>query len=39
MTNRKENELEFFFKEKLFPIVTKYGFNFSYDYLRNINIY
>ncbi len=34
MTHLKENELETFFKEKLFPIVTKYGFNFSFNDLR-----
>ena len=34
MTNLKENELESFFKEKFLPIVKKYGFNFSYDDLR-----
>ncbi len=34
MTNLKENELESFFKEKLLPLVKNYGFNFSYDDLR-----
>ena len=30
MINIKENELETFFNENLYPIVKKYGFDFSY---------
>lgn len=34
IANIKEDELESFFNEKLFPIAKKYGFDFSYNDIR-----
>ena len=34
ITNIKEDELESFFNEKLYPIAKKYGFDFSYNDIR-----